>query len=95
MIYFSFQLSNPFISESNFRNYFCKTGSITKHKHWELEAVRDDTGLIGIQLDTRWWGADHAGVTIEITIGNISISARMYDSRHWNGLLGRWEHYDT
>ena len=87
MIYLSFGLSNPW--GRPFDNLWNRSGLITRHMAWEVELCVVKT-LIGFEIDyTR--RADHAGLTVELTLFGRSISFQIYDTRHWNRKTGAWE----
>lgn len=77
----------------NFKAIWNKTGTITRHKHWELELFRYVPDLIGFRLDTCWRGRDHAGVSVELILIGFTFRANIYDSRHWNYSTNTWELY--
>lgn len=91
MIYFVFTLKNPF-SKQEFENVFCKSGSLTKHKAWEIEAYKTKAIFdIDFNLSFR---QDHAGISIGFGLFGYTVSGQIYDTRHWNSKEGRWYVYD-
>lgn len=97
MIQFSFTLQIPWsIRASKFTNIFCVDRKISKNKNIEVEmyisSLRDE--LFYINIDLRWFGRDHAGPSIELGVVGYHFSVGIYDGRHWDYDLGRWEKYD-
>ncbi len=64
-------------------------GSLTKHKHIEIEAIDNQWSWFKIKID---WSrkTDHAGLLIEGVLFMKEISFRLYDSRHWDYKNDRW-----
>ena len=52
------------------------------------------TNLLSISLDLIPTGSDHASMGFEITLLGFMVSAKIYDSRHWDDDAGNWEKYD-
>lgn len=80
-------------TKDKFKNLWNKAGSITKHKHWEVELYRYYPEFLGIRLDTCWRGGDHAGFSVELILLGYTFRAKIYDSRHWNYFTNSWEIY--
>lgn len=93
MINVCIRVSNPFIRYSNFKSYFSKSGHIYAHKYWELQLSRDCSELFALNLDTRWSGIDHGGISFEITLFSLCWTVHVYDNRHWDYELEMWEEY--
>jgi len=92
MMHFNFRLANPWAKE-NFKNLFCKGGLISKNTAWEVESIRHSWTLLEVSIA---WSTrqDHAGPSIELGLLGYSISAKIYDTRHWDYVTGDWEVYD-
>ena len=94
MIYFKFVIDNPWhrpLDDFDSRDFFCKEGSFTRHKHWEVQISRwEPSSLFEFHLDLRWRGRDHAGPEIRMETFGLMFSAKIYDSRHWNYDKARW-----
>lgn len=82
-----------FWAKEKFKNHWNKSGSITKHKHWEVEFIQYKKDFLGVRLDTCWRGRDHAGLSVELILLGYTLSAKIYDSRHWNYFTNSWEIY--
>ena len=89
MIYFNFTLRNPF-SKNKFRAYKSWGGSITKNKSWEFEIYKHSYTLIGLEVDAKFTGDDHAGFLLSLNILGIEISFNIYDNRHWDDITNNW-----
>ena len=94
MITLNFKIRNPFFKDSEFKDLWCKTGSFSQYKHWELQLMYYDWNLFELNLNTHWKGEDHAGPKLDIGILGYQFAASIYDSRHWNENLNTWEVYD-
>jgi hypothetical protein len=94
MIKLSLSVLNPY-SKDRFKCVNFWIGKITKHKSWEVEIYTQDQSLLEIDIDTCVIGRDHAGVRVVLGLFYFMISAKMYDTRHWNYELGRWENHEN
>lgn len=92
MIRFNLVLQNIW-SKEDFRDIWNKSGSITKHKHWELQLTKYTPEYIGLKLDTCWRGRDHAGISVELMLIGYCFHVNIYDSRHWDYENNCWEIY--
>lgn len=93
MIYFNFNLRNPWW-DNRFENIYCASGETPiKHKFWEFQLMKTEN-VFRIELDvtTR---CDHAGVNFELALLGYQFSINFYDSRHWHYEKGRWIDYSN
>lgn len=94
MIFFKMAIDNPWFRHRpgwQSRDYLCKVGSITQHKHWELQFTRwEPDRLVRFALDLCWRGDDHAGPSLHLEIYGFMFCAKIYDGRHWNYKKSRW-----
>jgi len=88
MINLWLSLSNPWAKE-NFKNLWYKGGSITEHKHWELELTRYAYSLFEIHIGytTR---QSHAGLKLNFALFGYCVALKIYDGRHWNDESNSW-----
>jgi len=87
MIYFNFNIDNPFTDRWN--TLFYKSGSLTRHKVWEFNGYRTHHLInAGFKLITK---GDHAGIQIELGVFGYSIEFQTYDTRHWDYENNQWE----
>lgn len=93
MLSLNFYIYNPWYTE-NFKNLFNFTKKISKHKVFELEVSRYSYDLLGIHLSTKWSGADHEGPRLDLALLGHSVSAKIYDTRHWDYENNSWCKYD-
>ena len=92
MILLHLSLSNPWAKE-NFKNLFCRSGMITKHKAWEFEVCRHAYDIV--KIDFQWSvKSDHAGPSLELCLFGYGVEAKIYDTRHWNRETNSWEVYE-
>ena len=90
MIYFSFNLSNPF--SHRFKNLWCYTRKLSEHKAIEIE-ITQNTEIVGGLISVRPKG-DHAGCCLEVSLFGYSLCFEFYDTRHWDYDNNCWEKYD-
>jgi hypothetical protein len=87
MIHLILEIVNPF--SKKFSGLFSKHGRITKVKSWELNAYRTNTILlVGVDFSIK---KDHAGFGLRLGVASLEIEFQVYDARHWDYQLGRWE----
>ena len=63
-----------------------------KHKYYNVQL--DYWGwryFFDFTLDLSFWGRDHAGIELSVTILGLGIVLQIYDTRHWNDETNRWE----
>lgn len=94
MLEIAIGVTNPFVTNHNFKNIFNKYGSFTKHKHWEVEIIFNKAIIAGFELQTHLWGSDHAGPSLRISLLGLELHINMYDSRHWSHKTNTWTEYD-
>ena len=84
------QIYLPF---DHFKNLGSISGHISSNKAWELEHTYYSGSLldIDISLSVR---EHHAGFEITLGLFGYSVHFQIYDTRHWNYELNRWEHYE-
>jgi hypothetical protein len=89
---FSFrtQIGLPF---GYFKNLGTLHGKLFEHKAWELEHTYYGGSLLDIDI-TLSGKEDHAGFEFVFGIFGYGINFRIYDTRHWNFILERWESYE-
>jgi len=97
MITFNLRLGNPFSNKwVSLANSFWRSYKITKHKNFEIQVGFWD-GLdefFSVNLDTWWYGDDHAGPSFDLTILWFFVSIKLYDVRHWDATNECWEKHD-
>lgn len=102
MIYFGFDIRSPFWKNkymskkiNNQIDYFEKDFPISKNKNFSIQLSRTVPMniLLGLTINTQWWGQDHAGFQFEIDILGFWLHLDFYDKRHWNFAKDRWEIY--
>ena len=91
MIHISFGLSNPW--GNAFDNLWNKSGMLTRHKAWEAEILQTRE-LIGFEIGYTM-RQDHAGLNLDLSLFGYSISFQIYDTRHWDYVLNKWETYNV
>ena len=93
ILHLRFELANPFDRWDYFKNLGCLHGRLGKHRAWELEHTYYTPLLVDCEL--RWSkNTDHAGIDFGIGLLGYGINFRIYDTRHWNSDLNRWEDYN-
>jgi len=90
MIYINLQIRNPW--SDFFKTGRVWTGNITKNKFWELQAMRtSDVMVFRVEATSR---QDHAGFAFEIGLLSFNLAFNVYDNRHWDSVLQKWENHD-
>ena len=93
MLKLSCQLLNPW-DNYTFKHVGSLHGSFTTYKHWEIESYLSTDVIFGFDLNTQWWGFDHAGITLEFTFCCITARFNCYDNRHWNYETKTWSNHN-
>lgn len=90
MLNLKFGITNPWVKES-FRAIWTKCLPVTQNKALEFELFRCRTDLLGIDLDMRIMGRDHAGLQMSFTLLTFTFSVSLCDNRHWDYSTNSWE----
>ena len=93
MLHIALRISNPFRKEK-FKNLKSRAWYLGYHKVLELELTYFSRTLL--EVDAEWtFRQDHAGPGFNIGLFGYSLSAKIYDTRHWQPELGKWHEYET
>jgi len=92
MINFNLGIQNPFHSEkkSPWQSLYQGEWIVAKNKTLEIGFFHYTYELLGINVDTRWRGSDHAGPSLEINLFGWQACISLPDHRHWNSNENRW-----
>jgi hypothetical protein len=93
MIRFHLGFINPFPYE-DFISFYSWSGRISKNKSWEVQISHYAQEWLSGNLQLDWAGRDHAGPAIEFNLFGYTISANIYDNRHWDYEYKHWEEND-
>jgi hypothetical protein len=86
MIQLNLEISNPW--SNYFKSGPCWSGKLSKHKFWELQAMRtSDIVCVRFEATAR---KDHAGLSLELGLLSFNIAFMIYDSRHWDHIGEQW-----
>jgi hypothetical protein len=86
MIYFSFNITNPFVRKFKSYNKLIK---VSKNKTLDLEFTKDNTIIFFyFRLSAR---ESHAGLCLYFGLLGYSIGLEFSDDRHWDMEKGTWE----
>ena len=95
MICFDLSIKNIFhkTNRTSFINHlYNKYISITNYKNFEIEIYKDaEKKLFSLLIDLNWYGSDHCGPQLEISILGFYFNIKIYDSRHWDYDTNSWE----
>jgi hypothetical protein len=95
MIFFKFQIDNPWFSpQEDFtdKNYYWKNVKLSENKNFEILLSRSEArDILDLNIDLRWWGQDHQGPELDVTLLGFMFDVKIYDSRHWNWEKNRWQ----
>jgi hypothetical protein len=91
VIYFNFNLRNPFWAD-RFDNMFCwAKETVFKNKWIEFEVIKNDNLLrLEVEFTTR---QDHAGANLELGLFGYEVHFKFYDCRHWDYEKNCWVVY--
>ena len=90
MFNFSFCVGIPFVNL--FKNVYCKSGQLTKHKAYEIEVLRTNN-IVAAQVSITT-GRDHAGTSVSIDLFTWHTSFSLYDTPHWDYEKDKWALYE-
>jgi len=94
MIHLRLQINNPFNKDcARLNDWFFHDWKLSKNKNLEIQ-FGNTTNLVDvadIEIDTKWIGQDHAGLTFSLTILWLYLIIKLYDRRHWNYDDKMWE----
>jgi hypothetical protein len=94
MIYFKFVISNPWhkSNDNPQKDYIVKEWVVSKNKFVDLQLTKwsSMSDFVDINLDLRWFGQDHAGLSFDITLFGYFFNIALRDMRHWNWEEGRF-----
>lgn len=91
MLYANITIKNPFITKDLFRSILAKSGTISRNKAWEVEALHNACTLFKIELNIDWRGRDHAGPYLCVGLFGYEVGFKLYDTRHWDYKKNKWE----
>ena len=93
MITINLSINNPFkYSTPDMVINWYKRVQLSKNKSFDIQLYLGDPDvIIGIKLETDWWGRDHAGPYFEINILGLEFIVQIYDHRHWDWDKQGWE----
>lgn len=92
MITINLSINNPFkySTPETVINWY-KRWQISKNKSFDIQLyLGDPEMIIGVKLETDWWGRDHAGPCFEINIYGLMFIVQIYDHRHWDWDTNDW-----
>ena len=75
-----------------FSSHYHRSLSRNKHFEWQSDYF-GWTSIFSLDLDLIPTGSDHAGFGFSITVLGFMISAKLYDSRHWDDDAQSWKSY--
>lgn len=93
MIDLRLQIGTPWRREF-FKNLGCLHGRITQNKAWELEHTYYSDLLVDFDFSIKQ-RQDHAGINLTLGIFGYGVSARIYDTRHWDYETDSWQVYNN
>jgi hypothetical protein len=94
MISFHFNIANfgrSLTADRDDRFDWDRTWQVSTNKSFELQVTHwSFDRLLSFQLDTHFWGSDHAGPEVSLELFGWYFAAKLYDHRHWNYEAGRF-----
>ena len=95
MIWLKFVIRNPWHKSNRKmqKDYVCKDWKLSENKSFELQITKWNSmsEFFTFELDTCWFGMDHAGPEIHVSVLGYAFIAKLYDHRHWNWEEGRFQ----
>ena len=93
MIYFNFNIRNPYWWDRWQGLKSWSGGTPFKNKYWEVQTMKS-CELLRIEFD---WTIrqDHAGVRLELGLLGYQTDFSIYDNRHWDTKTDSWINYDA
>lgn len=91
---FILKILSPF-SNNTFKGIYCFHKTLSKNKSFEVEINKNSEIFMEFNMNIRFRGHDHAGPEITLGLFSYSLSARVYDHRHWNYKTQKWKNYDN
>jgi hypothetical protein len=92
MIRFSIGIAN-WRRPCEFKNIYNRAWAVGPNRTLEIQFDRYDYELLGIYLDLRWRGDDHAGPKFELNILGWCVRIDLPDNRHWDSETNDWEQH--
>jgi len=90
MLKFYFGVRNPF-SKNTFKSLWQREKLISQRKAYSVSLIHFPSFMFEFAVDLNFTGFDHAGPLVEINLFGYSLSAKIYDVRHWDYTKGSWE----
>jgi len=91
-VHLSFSLENPYRSTNYAKTIFYRNKRLSENKTFEIQFARFQAWyIINFELEIKFSGKDHAGPRLEIEIFSWFFEIKIYDNRHWNYDLYKWE----
>lgn len=96
MINLQFSIQNPWHNEKRWpwHDLYQSVWRITKNKTLEICIELYSYNLVHFELNTRFWGRDHAGPNLSFGLLGLGFQVQLYDNRHWNYEKNTWETYN-
>jgi hypothetical protein len=91
MIYFNFNISNPWKRLTNSELLKSKIVHVFGNKYFYIGYHKSDLSIIGISFDISPIRRNHAGVSLTLSIFGRFLEMEFYDNRHWNSKQNCWE----
>lgn len=79
MIYFGFNIRNPF--SRRFGSAFYRFYDMSKHKTVEIECWKNNV-ILGVNFNITDFNQNHAGFDFNLSLLGYTISFNFYDNRH-------------
>lgn len=86
------QLRNPF-PHGEFKSLWHYASEPRKHKVFEMQLMKYAYNCFELDINIIFSGEDHAGPSFELNLFGLTLSVKLYDTRHWNYDTGDWMKY--
>ncbi len=93
MICFDFSIRLPYglFGDRMGKDFFFLDRKLSPHKNLEIQVSHMGFHrLLEVEIDLAWFGRDHAGPKLSLTVLGLYACIQVYDGRHWNHETNAW-----
>lgn len=92
---FAIRLPHSLFPQRMGDDFFFLDRKLSQYKNLEIQVSHMGWAtLFEAEIDLRWFGHDHAGPRLALTLFGLYACIQVYDGRHWNHEANRWERDD-
>lgn len=94
MIRIDLSIANPF-KHDPWKCLYQKSFVVGGNKVLEIGFFRYARNIAEFELDLRWKGRDHAGLSLDVGFFGWEMSIAIVDNRHWDHDTNSWQVHNT